>query len=78
MEFAMRHRIRIALLTAGLLVGGLAIAAPAPFCSGEATAGNACTQRCQVRFQKCMKSSRDRNACTDALNSCRNQCFAGG
>lgn len=76
MDFAMRHKIKIMALAAGLVLGGLAFAGPAWLGSVEATAGNACTQSCQVRFQQCMKSSGDRNACTDELNSCRNQCFA--
>jgi hypothetical protein len=69
--------LKIALLVAGLLFGSFAFTVPT-FWSEEAAAANACTQSCQVRFQQCMKSSGDRNACTDALNSCRNQCFAGG
>ena len=76
MDFVMRHKIKIVLLAAGLTLGALAFGGPAAFLTGEATAGNACTQTCQVKFQQCMKSSGDRNACTDQLNSCRNQCFA--
>ena len=76
MDFAMRHKIKFMLMAAGLLLAGLAFAGPTTFLSQEATAGNACSQSCQVRFQQCMKSSGDRNACTDGLNSCRNQCFA--
>jgi hypothetical protein len=78
MDLAMRHKMKIALVTAGLLLAGLAFAAPTTFWSHDATAANACTQSCQARFKQCMKSSGDRNACTDQLNSCRNQCFAGG
>lgn len=78
MDFAMRHKMKIALLAAGLGLAGLVFAGPTTFWSQDAVAANACTQSCQVRFKQCMKSSGDRNACTDALNSCRNQCFAGG
>ena len=78
MDFAMRHKMKLAIVAAGLLLGGMAVAAPTAFWVDQAVAANACTQSCQVRFQQCMKSSGDRNACTDQLNSCRNQCFAGG
>lgn len=77
MEFAMRHKIKIVAVAAALAAGA-AFWMPAPIVSTSATAANACTQTCQVRFQQCMKDSGDRNACTDELNSCRNQCFAGG
>ena len=74
----MLHKLKIALVSAGLVLGGLAFATPTTFWTDEAAAANACTRSCQVKFQQCMRSSGDRNACTDALNSCRNQCFAGG
>lgn len=75
MEIAMRHKIKIAVVAAGLGLA-LALGLSAPIGSEPAKAANACTQTCQVRFQQCMKDSGDRNACTDELNSCRNQCFA--
>jgi hypothetical protein len=77
MDFAMRHKLKLAGLAAALAVA-LAFGLPAPIAGQKASAANACTQSCQVRFQQCMKGSGDRNACTDELNSCRNQCFAGG
>lgn len=77
MELAMRHKLKIACLAVALAVA-LGIGLSLPIVSQKASAANACTQSCQIKFQQCMKGSGDRNACTDELNSCRNQCFAGG
>ena len=71
----MRHKLKIVGLAAALAVA-LGIGLSMPIVSQKASAANACTQSCQVKFQQCMKGSGDRNACTDELNSCRNQCFA--